>query len=93
VTPALPWLQHFSAALLLGLQAALPVVVLVAGAGLLASFVQSMIGYGDVAVGLGFRLLAAAVGLAVFGSWMAGLVLAYWQWLWGHIPMLVGGSP
>ncbi len=87
------WLGYFAAALLVGLQAALPVLVAVALAGLAASFLQTMIGYGDAALGQAFRVGAAAVALALFGGWTAAVVLAYWRWAWEGVPGLMGGAP
>lgn len=86
------WLGAFSGALLLGLKLALPALVLVVAAGLAASFVQTMIGYGDAAVGFGMRVAGAVAGLVLFGGWIAATMVAYWGTVGQHAARLLGGG-
>lgn len=85
--------QQLTVALTVGLQAALPVLVAALLAGLAVSLVQTLIGYGDAAIGLAFRVAGVAVALAVAGGWTAKVVLAYWHWAWSGLPTLPGGGP
>jgi type III secretory pathway component EscS len=90
VSDASSWLSAFAGALLYGLQAALPALIFVALAGLLASFLQTLIGYGDVALGLSLRLVGVILALVFFGGWMATTVLAYWHWADQQLLRVVG---
>ncbi len=85
--------EQFATALIVGLRAAMPVLVLVAGAALAASVVQALVGFGDPAIGLAFRLIGATAGLAVFGHWTVQAVLDYWRAAWDVAANVLGGGP
>lgn len=85
-------LASFSGALLYGLQAALPALILLAVAGLLASLVQTLIGYGDVAIGLSLRVVGVVVAIVFFGAWTSTTVLAYWHWADHELLRVVSGG-
>ena len=86
-------LEYLSFALVVGLQAAIPVLAAVVIAGLLASFLQTMIGYGDISIGAGFRVAGVAISLVVAGGWISGLVLTCWHWAWQMAGKVLGGGP
>ena len=85
-------LSSFAGALLYGLQAALPALILVALAGLLAAFLQTVIGYGDVALGVTLRLAGVVLAIVFFGGWMSATVLAYWHWAGHELVRVVSGG-
>ena len=86
------WLSSFAGALLYGLQAALPALILVALAGLLAALLQTFLGYGDPALGLTLRVAGVVLALVFFGGWMVATVLAYWHWSGQQLVRVVSGG-
>lgn len=86
------WLSSFAGAVLYGLEAALPALVLVAIAGLVAGLIQSFLGYGDVAIGFSLRLAGVILAVVLFGGWMAATVLGYWHWADQQLLRVVSGG-
>jgi len=86
------WLSSFAGALLYGLEAALPALIFVAIAGLVAGLLQSFLGYGDVAIGLSLRLVGLILAIVFFGGWMATTVPAYWHWADQQLLRVVSGG-
>jgi flagellar biosynthesis protein FliQ len=58
-----------------------PLLLAIAGAGLVAGFLQSAIGQSDPNV-LFAPLLAAALAFLFFGAWMLAFTADYWVRLW-----------
>ena len=85
--------NYFATALAVGLHAALPVIVAVAVAALLASILQAFIGFGDPALGLTLRLIGATAALVLFGHWTIDLVLRFWQTAWHLAAAAMGVGP
>lgn len=86
------WLSVFAGALYLGLRVALPVVLLIAAGGLAASFLQTLIGYGDAAVGFALRAVGVVAGALLFSGWIAGAVGGYWQAVGRQLTQLLGSG-
>ncbi len=63
--------------MLICLYVSLPIVVVSAGAGLLISFLQAITSLQDQTLSFAFKLVAAIVAIAVFGSWGASMILRF----------------
>jgi flagellar biosynthesis protein FliQ len=71
---------------------ALPLIAAVLGAGLLAGHLQAAIGQSDPVALLPPRLLGAALGLLLLGSWMLACIAQYWTALWRQAALLVAAG-
>lgn len=86
------WLSVFASALYLGLQMALPALLLATAGGLAASFLQTLIGYGDAAIGFALRAVGVAAGLLLFGGWLASGLGEYWHAVGRQLTQLLGSG-
>lgn len=86
------WLSIFAGALYLGLQLALPAFLLATAGGLAASFLQTLVGYGDAAIGFALRAAGVVVGLVLFGGWLASALGEYWHAVGRQLTQLLGSG-
>jgi len=78
-------------ALMLAVWLSLPLLAGIAVASVAGGLAQSYLGLSDSASLLAPRLIAAALVVACFGTWMLSLTCSYWGNLWLSAAQLVRG--